>query len=258
MIHIGIISFDRLDMLKRLITGEHFIADAQAHDARVFVLDQGSADGTGDWLAAYRAPYRLSFWESGQYLNLVASRLRVCDRLLGAGLARDDVLIMLDDDCWISKPGWIAALTEQLKQPGVGITGQEAFAIAEGWSGFTRVDGRMPGACDVVSGSIVAVRGEVLHAGVEYDMMFQPCWHEDSDFCLQARAKGYAVHGVPRTIGIEHDSHRKVPDTIYYRNLHFLRARHGGKLLIEAERKAKINGADSTPVTAAANADGRD
>jgi glycosyltransferase involved in cell wall biosynthesis len=245
---IGIITFDRLDNLKRLLTGEKFIASVLIAGAQVCVFDQGSTDGTARWLAdfAREKQYPLTVWRSDQYLNLVATRLRLLDRLVGQGIDRDDVIVHLDDDAWISDSAWLARWGSVFSSAAnVGVIGQEACYISQAWDGLESAyqlkDMRE---CDVVSGSATAFRGGVFAAGCEYDMSYQPIWHEDADICLQALARGYSVMGIPRTWGVEHDSHHKTPDVLYYRNFEFLRSRWKGKGLTVAERleKAMANG----------------
>ena len=227
---IGILTYNRPDYLKRLFDSEAFQASIKKHQAHVFVMAHAANAETRKYLAELKrdAKFTLSTWVSWQDLDLVTTRVRLCDQIIGAGLEPNDVLLFIDDDALVTDAAWIDNYLAPFDDALVGIVGQEAFDVNVGWE-FFHPPAIVPGEADVTSSSVMAMRGAVLLGGCEFDLIFGPVWHEDSDFCLQARNAGWKVWGLDRkTTGVVHESYRRTMDVIFQRNLEFLSGKWAG------------------------------
>lgn len=234
--YVGIITYNRADRLANLLGNEKFWAALKSVNGTVVFINPSSTDSTAVLLESIKK--RNAVVRHTQDVNLVACRMRMTDLVFGLGLDVDDIFLFLDDDAIVEDENVFMYIRKIFDEhPEVGVAGQEAFFMDPGLTRFVRADKMVPCPVDTVSGSVHAVRGMVILEGVEYNQDYQPCWHEDTDFNFQAKEHGWTIWGFPRDVGIHHDSHRKTPDTVYYRNMAFLQARWGNKGLTEVENE---------------------
>ena len=194
-----------------------FDALARQHEAPVEILavDNGSTDGSADWIAAncpnvrlIRNPRNLGFGEA-------------CN--MGLAAAQGDVLVLLNQDTVVA-PGWLAGLVDALAaHPEAGIVGSKALypdASIQHAGGELDVQGAgshrglhapdtgqfdTPAAVDYVSGASLALRRAVYRQIGGFDPGFAPAYCEDVDLCLRARAAGWTVRYAPESVLVHNE-----------------------------------------------------
>ncbi len=162
------------------------------------VLDNGSTDGTAEWLLKFAAPY------DNVHVTLRADNTGVAggrDILFAQALG--DIIVSLDSDVEAQRAGWLNRLVTPLDDPQVGLCGPGGHWVTEGWRWYAPVQDDYCGECDTVSGYCQAFRRELLNQGVALDMYFNPYWMEDTDLAMQIKALGYRVMCVG-DIGLTH------------------------------------------------------
>lgn len=197
-----IVTHNRLAALERLLCSPYLLPP----DGRVWVLDQGSTDGTGAFLSAWvraRADVRTAFHRP-RLAGVSAARGWLVDRALAEGLRRDDALLFLDDDIAIEHPDWWRPLLAALRQSDVWAAGVEGRLVTPDW--MTVPAPFLPGPVDYVSGGWCAVAGAAFIEGVQFDPTYAVCYWEDADLCFQIRARGGVVWGCG-DVGLRHESH---------------------------------------------------
>ena len=141
----------------------------------------------------------------------------------GAGLARGEVLVFLNNDT-VPQPGWLDALLATLDaHPDAGLVGakllypdgrlQEAggvvFADGSGWN-YGRFDD--PANCrfaylrdaDYVSGAAIAIPRALFERLGGFDSRYAPAYYEDTDLAFAVRAAGLRVLVQPASV-VVHD-----------------------------------------------------
>lgn len=136
---------------------------------------------------------------------------------LGAERATKDIVVTLNNDI-LPHPGWIEALAETFVVfPDAGVVGglllypdgrlQEAgaaiFNDANAWNIGRLEDPDSPQynyvrKADYVSGALMATPRSLWNEIGGYDERFRPLYYEDSDYCLEVKARGYAVYVQPK------------------------------------------------------------
>ncbi|MBM4131732.1 glycosyltransferase family 2 protein, partial [bacterium] len=178
----------------------------------IVVVDNGSTDGTPQWLAEQERAGRVRCIVNPDNLGFA----RGCN--LGAANARGRYLLFLNNDMEVT-PGWLEPLVATLDQdPAVGIVGARLLfaddtiqhaGVAlvqmqkEGWAHIRglHLSYQMPsdhqGAqnsqhMQVVTGACLLIRPEVFAAVAGFDERY---WNgnEDVDLCLKARELGWDV-----------------------------------------------------------------
>ncbi len=182
----------------------------------VIVVDNGSTDGTPQWLAEHFPGVRLICNERN--LGFAGGNNA------GLRVAKGDLLVLLNNDTEVHA-GWLSALAAAFAEPTVGIAGckllypdgtiQHAGAFLHGARGeskhvgrFAPDDGRFdePADVDFVTGAALAISRAALEQIGPLDEGFSPIYYEDSDWCYRARAAGYRVVYQPAAVVTHHES----------------------------------------------------
>lgn len=186
-------------------------------DFEVIVVDNGSTDGSGDWVAERYPQIRLI--RNFQNLGFSGG----CN--MGLRVAQGEVLILLNQDT-IVQPGWLPAMVEALRKPEVGAVGCKllypdgrTIQHAGGWIewplGLAHHYGQgeedrgqwdEPRPVDYVTGAAVAFRRDVMKQVGLLDEGFWPGYFEDADFCYRVREAGYEIWYVPRGVAIHYET----------------------------------------------------
>ena len=172
----------------------------------VFIVDNGSTDGTREWLA--EQPDDNLFVEfSPANLGVPGGRNRLL-QLIQPHLRTSDFVIFMDNDIEVM-PGWVEHFSNFFAaNPHVGI------ATAVGHFFNVRGDVRELGAVpvgaptpvDVACGGFVCwVRAAAAAAVGEYDEQLGLFWHEDDDYTVRALAAGWEVFIVPGAPVLHHE-----------------------------------------------------
>lgn len=196
-----VLTHNRLQTAQRLIEQ---IEGTLPRDVELLILDNGSTDGTAEFVADLPDLVR----ETNLRVFLEAENLGVAGGRNALVKQLDEkvrTVIFLDEDVIVEDVDWIVPLRKALEAEEIGIAGPAGSYIE--WTDigakFHPAD-RRP--CDVVSGWCFAVKREVFELGATFDEAgYGLFWEEDSDFCLQARDVGFDVV-CTGPIGLRHEA----------------------------------------------------
>ena len=169
----------------------------------VIVVDDCSTDETAE--AVPRIP-GIVYLRNETNSGFIAS----CN--FGAGKARGNYLLFLNNDTLV-KPGWLTALLDTFaEEPGAGIVGsklvypdgrlQEAGGIiwrdASGWNYGKFDDPEKPEynylrEVDYCSAAAFAIPKALFHSVGGFDSRYAPAYYEDTDLAFKVRKAGYKV-----------------------------------------------------------------
>jgi GT2 family glycosyltransferase len=193
--------------------------------AELIVVDDGSADGTTDAIAASYPDVRLLRHEAPRGFTAAANA--------GAALATRELVLLLNSDTEVSADA-LGALAEAFAgDGGLGVAGSLLFypdgrpqwsggglpgnlwlfALASGvghglgsmarWRGLRPVSGHGNRRVEWVTGAALAVRRPLWESLGGFDPRFE-LYAQDLDFCARARAAGWEVAVVPRSRVVHH------------------------------------------------------
>jgi GT2 family glycosyltransferase len=190
----------------------------------IIAVDNGSADGSAEWIAV-NAPH----------VRLLRHRYNLgwcggCNRGLRA--AQANILVLLNQDTEVY-PAWLQALERAFDDSGVGIAGckiyypdGETIQHAGGWTewplgyghhwGYRALDaGQWDEAKPVewVTGAAIAIRRTVYAAIGELDEEFWPGYMADIDYCLRAKAQGFETWYIPTAV-LQHQESASTNDKV--------------------------------------------
>lgn len=195
-IHVAMLTFNALSFTR--VALESLSRTARlAH--RIWILDNGSRDGTRSWLAAQDASHvRVELGECN--LGVPGGRNRLIDMALPE-MGDDDFLVFADNDMEFF-PGWDeTALSFLDSHPEVGILSSDGHRL------MVRDDERIlspkslhTAQVDVACGGYLCwVRTSALRKVGGFDENLGLFWHEDDDFTIHVLANGYEAFAAPET-----------------------------------------------------------
>lgn len=181
----------------------------------LIVVDDASSDESQEQLSAIEG---LVYIRNEENLGFVGS----CNR--GAGMARGEYLVMLNNDTEVQK-GWLDALVDTLEtEPGAGMVGsrlvypngqlQEAGGIifndGSGWNYGRDDDPEKPDytflrEVDYCSGACIALKTELFEQLGGFDDYYAPAYYEDTDLAFRIREAGLKVLIQPAATVIHHE-----------------------------------------------------
>lgn len=181
------------------MTTNSVLAQAGPHDVEIFVVDDGSTDGSTAAYERYPNP-RVRLVRGG---GLGVARARN----LGASLAGGDYLVFLDGHCRVS-PNWLDGLAEALADPDVVVAGPcftklhepeprgcgmfwVNWALDQHW--YMPLDGKPPYEVPLTTGACQAFRRETFEQLGCYDDGFTRWGSEDVEICLRGWLAGGRV-----------------------------------------------------------------
>ncbi len=213
--HVSIIVpvFNQLELTMRCLRS---LAGVATHCSfEVIVVDDGSTDGSADWLAAcanlqlQRMPSNRGFVEA-------------CNA--GAALARGEYLVFLNNDTELTD-GWLDALIGTFDNvPDCGLVGAKLIypdgSLQEA-GGIVFADGN---ACnlgrggdphdprydfvrevDYCSGACIALRSTLFRELGGFDTRYAPAYYEDTDLAFSVHAAGWQVIYQPSAVVVHHE-----------------------------------------------------
>ncbi len=189
-------------------------AQEVAHPIEILFVDNGSTDGTPEYLEA-QADVRLI--RNAENLGAPRARNQAIPH------ARGDCIVFLDNDAMVS-PGWLGRLLHHADVDGrsgaiscvadraraeqhveapaaAGTAALEAFA-----SRLAREQHRQSRPTILLSSFLLLVRREVLEAIGGFDERFTPWGFEDDDFALRAHLAGFR-NRIARDVFVHHEAY---------------------------------------------------
>ncbi len=185
-------------------------------DFEVVVVDNGSADGSADFVSNRFPTVKL--------IRLERNLGYAAGNNAGLRVARGDALVLLNQDTEV-RDGWLRELIEPLSaDPHIGIAGSKALypdgSIQHAGGhitgrGETAHDGNRQRDAgqfdqlrdvDYVTGASLAISRRAMSSIGALDEAFQPAYFEDVDWCFRARLAGFRVVVAPRSVLVHHES----------------------------------------------------
>ncbi len=198
---IVVVTIDKLPFTRLCL--ESLLANTEGPPYEVIVVDNGSTDGTTDYLL------RLARWEPRVRLQLNGRNLGFAAATnLGLSMAAGEVLVLLNNDTIVA-PGWLVGLCRHLEDPGAGAVGPVTNRIGNEaqvdagyrtYGGFLRraserARGAAGGSFEIPSLTMFcfAMRREVHRRLGGLDESFGIGTLEDDDYSLRLAEAGYAL-----------------------------------------------------------------
>lgn len=235
MIDLCIVNYNTLHLLKRFLTTLHSDAADYPDLWRIFIADNGSVDGSKEWLFANGSAFMISDYMN----NANIGYSNACNALAAAG--QSEIICLLNSDVWLTS-GDLNAVNEIFKEDSsvdilgpkqrdesgyithAGIIGTNKEPKHRGWKEYDpedvmfrdRVD------CVTVSGSAYFIRRSVWNSlwhDEEYRQIFPeatgaflptPHYYEETWCSYFARHRGYNVV-YDGSVSIGHSWHKSSP-----------------------------------------------
>ncbi len=198
----AMLTYNALAYTKRCLASLDLHTDQAWH---LVILDNGSRDGTREWLATLADP-RIEV-VLGETNRGVAGGRNDLLAIIGSRVPDDGFIIFTDNDLEFF-PGWIDPVRRVLAaSPRAGIVSSSGYEIVvhQGRRELISAPWGMPLEVDVAAGGFACfVRPAVFREAGGYDEALNPFWHEDDDISVRARAAGWRVFSVPNAAVIHH------------------------------------------------------
>jgi GT2 family glycosyltransferase len=188
---------------------------------QVLVVDNGSADGTPERVAAAFPAFTLL--QNGRNLGFAAGMNAGIRHLLAAD-APPEAIALLNQDAEVDR-GWLGAILAPLADPAVGAVGckirypdgtiqhagvtldwPRALARHVGWHEPDRGQHDRPRDVEYLSFAAVALRAAALERAGLLDEGFAPAYFEDLDLCLRLRRAGLTLRYEPQATLLHQES----------------------------------------------------
>lgn len=215
LISVVTLTHNKLDYTKRCL-GSLLVTDYTPWE--LVVVDNGSTDGTREWLDSFKARAA----EAGVVLKTVLNDTNVgCStaRNAGAAAASGDKLVFMDNDVGLRSADWLKVLSDQLDaEPETAVVGPklvwpyepydiQCAGVGISRSGRVQFRGRGSSRDDprfaarrqmqcLISACFMLKRAAFDEAG-GFDEEFNPVEFEDFDLCYRIRSNGHHIYYEP-------------------------------------------------------------
>lgn len=214
---------DRYDCIQRCISSilEHTVSEYEF----IFILQNIPKDSPVRDLV-YNINREKVIYDSDINLGVTPGRNK------GMELATGDFLLFFDDDAWISEElehipeeerqyDWLERLYRYFDNSQVGVVGQTGYYVNRKRRGvFDSVENR-GGFCDVCQGYCFMFSREVYNTLGGLDVNYGKFWHEESDYALMAKERGFRVVNAGY-IGVGHQGSGSGDDGTYSKKIDYL------------------------------------
>ena len=193
-INVGILTHNALEYTKRCINSLKRFATGPYN---IFILDNGSEDGTCEWLAQLKDP-NFHCEPSPVNLGVVTGRNRLIEIML-PHLPKDGFVFFLDNDTEMTGLWQDPFLKLFASHPEIGIVGKTGHKIIvhEESRELLPAPELHATPVDVMSGFTLWIRTATLRQVGGFDETLGLFWHEDDDYSVRAIAAGWEVVAMP-------------------------------------------------------------
>lgn len=201
-VNLAILTYNALDYTKMCLES---IARNTRADHNIFVLDNGSTDGSREWLKHYKAANFYSE-EAVKNSGVPGGRNRLIE-IISPLLPEDGFVVFLDNDMEL-KEGWDTQYLSFFEDhPEAGIA--SAFGhrmIVRKYHRELLPAPSYTAPVDVACGGFACwIRAKALQAVGGFDENLGLFWHEDDDFSLRTIAAGWDVYALPHVSVVHHE-----------------------------------------------------
>ncbi len=219
---IVVLNWNGVHFLRDLMPSLRVAVDRCPGDHEVIVVDNGSTDGSAQWLVAEHAWARL--------VRLPENRFFIRGNAAGAAVATRDVLVFLNNDMRV-EPDWLATLLQRFgagdlfattsriemggERPETGLT--RCF-VRRGEVRFVQVAGAggEPVPALWAGGGSSAFDRAKYDALGGFETLYEPCYVEDASLSWQAWRRGWRVEYVHDSV--VHHAHRGTSSRVFGRD----------------------------------------
>ncbi|MEW6040857.1 MAG: glycosyltransferase family 2 protein, partial [Elusimicrobiota bacterium] len=229
-ISIVICTFNRCEYLKKCLDSINF-QDYPKKFLEIAVLDDASTDGTKKEIPSYlQALKEQGFNEVNYISNEERQGIAVGRWILGNKVSsKSEMALFVDDDAYLEKNCLVTLVEYMLTHSEVGVTGPRiVYAHNPGktahranfvnsWTAqYSEKDSNVPMTCDWLFTICLLVRSSVLkETGGFYPGFYIS--HQEVDFCLRVKNKGYSVVYNPNAMVQHHESeNQQKRERLYY------------------------------------------
>jgi GT2 family glycosyltransferase len=164
----------------------------------LILLDNASTDETRELVLSLDGVDKVRVIRSDSNLGVARGRNRLF------ALARGAIVASLDSDVEIAGTGFFRdARALLVRDPRVGICGASGYRVHFSGGQLHLKPYTRDGSVDCVSGFCQVFPRQLLQQ-VQIDTAFSPFWCEDTDFCFQAKARGFRIHRLAPEPGLRH------------------------------------------------------
>lgn len=164
----------------------------------LILLDNASTDETRALVLSLAGVDKVRVIGSERNLGVARGRERLF------ALARGPIVASLDSDVEIAGTRFFREARALLvRHPRIGICGASGYQVHFSGGQLHLKPYTRNGSVDCVSGFCQVFPRQLLQQ-VHIDTAFSPFWCEDTDFCFQAKARGFRIHRLASEPGLRH------------------------------------------------------
>ncbi|MBN1597131.1 MAG: glycosyltransferase [Bacteroidales bacterium] len=179
---ISILVWDSFTYINNLLENLNEINPSK-RDYKVIVLDQGSSERVRS-LYNY---YEIDLIQLNRNIGFAAGHNKVY--AYAKSKYSFKYFIILNSDSIFTEKKWLDTLTEPIKNGDYDITGTIGLKITKSTDGRLADDNKF----DFLSGSLLAIKKEVIEEIGLFDEVYTPAYFEDADFILRAKLNKYRI-----------------------------------------------------------------
>ena len=221
-IDVCVLSSNGIETSKKFIN--YYYLNTDKEKTNLVWLDNGSSDGTVEFLLSKQEEYGFSIYFSDSNLGVIGGRNFLYNICRGSKV---DKLMFLDNDQFVQE-GWFKNHLDLFINGKFDLLGVEAWQMGPTFLPIRKIIKYGEWFSYVGCGGSIIKKSIIKKEDEIYDPIFNPSYFEDPDLCFRMNAGGYSI-GVNLKAKIFHAEHQtlgSVPD----RNIRFLNSLNNFRL----------------------------